>query len=213
MLEHLLEKHQSQLSNALKCTFHPSTCTRYFLTEEELKQHIVIVHDKSLKKCIYCKDVLANKRALQFHVNRFHRDVKTVCKIHGCSLFFLTQLECESHFEKFHQNEEEQKKFKCPKCSFKAHFKYILNKHKDRKHAAKDKQCPKCGKYFATRMLLREHLLKSHVALKTCQHCNAKLYSLSHHCMQRRCKNCHQVLMCARLAKLHICTAENKSSP
>jgi hypothetical protein len=208
MWNHLKNKHNSQLPHAFKCTFNCSKFA-YFLTEDELAEHISRVHTKRALvrkevKCIYCKKILLDSNLLNAHVKYFHYEYKLKCKFNGCCRYFLTQIRADAHFEQRHRKKEEQKIFKCSKCDFRSARKDGVEGHETRSHADKTVPCPKCEKMFGSIKIMNSHLI-GHKEPQMCEHCNDKISILTirGHQMQEQCKNCQEVFLCVKLARLH----------
>lgn len=211
MIKHLNYKHQLQMKNAFKCTFR---CHRYFLTESERDQHSASAHTKAAivrqeVECIYCNKFCTDREALHSHVKHNHSDVQVRCKFRGCSEpYFHTRAQLDAHFEQVHRIEEENKKWRCPKCDYGTKDKIKIKYHVALMHGERNKRCSECDKCFSTAKTLKDHLLNFHSAqCKVCEHCNANLNnaSLRYHQIQSKCKKCLQILPCKKAARLHVC--------
>jgi hypothetical protein len=207
ILRHYQTKHKTPFANAFKCKF---KCRRYFRTEADLKEHIASAHKKIIvvradAKCLYCNKVFIDKYGLNIHVNKHHSAVKVICKFFTCGQYFRTQTEADEHFEQQHQKIEENKKYRCFKCNFRAALKINVKYHIYRMHGEKMLQCPKCTKCFISSIILKEHLKRMHLPLKVnvCPHCNKSILNIRNHLKQEKCKRCQKVLLCLGLAHLH----------
>jgi hypothetical protein len=140
--KHLQSKHQSQLTSAFKCNFH-SRCSQYFLTKAELDEHVKSAHLKlQLVKCIYCNEEVQLKQ-LNMHAHNKHHDTRIKCPKHGCSYFFLSQMECDKHFSQQHHDYENNKIFKCEVCNFSTATPSALKIHNENVHHGNLKvKCP-----------------------------------------------------------------------
>jgi hypothetical protein len=207
IVRHYQTKHKTLFANAFKCKF---KCREYFLTEADREEHIasahkVIVAVRAEAKCLYCNKVFIDKYGLNIHVNKHHSAVKVICKFFTCGQYFRTQTEADEHFEQQHQKIEENKKYRCFKCNFRAALKINVKYHIYRMHGEKMLQCPKCTKCFISSIILKEHLKRMHLPLKVnvCPHCNKSILNIRNHLKQEKCKRCQKVLLCLGLAHLH----------
>jgi hypothetical protein len=202
---HLKNIHKSQLPNAFKCTFH---CFRYFLTKEELNEHIASFHKKAVimrqeYKCIYCNQTYPHKSGVHNHITRCHQDIKIRCKFYGCGQYFHTQTKYKAHLEQVHRKVEEEKRFQCSECNFRTEFKNNFEVHWLKVHEAGNIPCPKCKKCFNSSVALKSHLSRTHTDPELCEHCHTKFVHLRNHQERSKCKNCQLDIMCIQSALLH----------
>lgn len=211
------QKHQKLVhatKNKQKCVY-----CGLFVGKQFYKIHLDKIHKsrkikcKKVKKvalarqdfeCIYCNKVCSDKRLLSYHVRDVHSDIKIQCKFFKCARFFLTETDCQAHFEQVHRKIEDEKLFRCSKCDYRSGNLRSFKGHVADKHGAKNIPCPKCAKFFGSAKALRDHL-KSHLKPEICQHCNVECASkhLRSHQSQSKCKKCQQLLLCLRSAMLH----------
>jgi KRAB domain-containing zinc finger protein len=204
MFQHLIAKHKSLLTSAFKCKY---KCKRYFLTEAELNEHIASVHEtclvRSEVKCIYCNKICTDKNVLNSHIYNNHSLVRIRCKFYGCNQYFHTQTLADEHFEHQHLETEENKRFHCLNCNFRAAHRGPLKIHISRMHGDKILQCSRCTKRFSTDYTLKNHVKSVHASLKECPHCNNRYLGIKAHLKQEKCNTCQKVLLCARSAQVH----------
>jgi hypothetical protein len=204
IMQHYQIKHKSLLVNAFKCKFH---CRRYFLTEADREEHIASAHKICLMraeaKCIYCNKICIDKHVLNSHIHCSHSAVKILCKFFRCGEYFYTQTEADEHFEQQHKIMEENKKYRCLECNYRAVDQTNLNIHNNRKHKVKILPCPKCSKCFSSSYTLKLHIQRTHSPPKVCPHCNISYLYIRSHLNQEKCKRCQKVLLCLHVAQLH----------
>jgi hypothetical protein len=200
---HFKTIHKTLFTNAFKCKFQ---CRRYFLTEADREEHIASAHKRPMRaeaKCLYCNKICIDKNVLNTHIHRNHSAVKILCKFITCGQYFLTQPEADNHFEQQHQKIEENKKYRCLKCSYRSACKRRIQRHILQIHGEKNLHCPKCSKCFSSPYVLKYHIKQAHSPLKVCPHCNNSYLIIRMHLKQEKCKRCQKVLLCLGLAQLH----------
>jgi KRAB domain-containing zinc finger protein len=204
IVHHYQAIHKSLLAKAFKCKF---KCRKYFLTEADLEEHIASAHKKCLMraeaKCLYCNKVCIDKDVLKNHINRHHSAVKILCKFFNCRQYFHTQIEADKHFEQLHQKIEENKKYRCLKCNYRADYKQSVKFHNYRMHEEKLLPCSKCSRCFSSSFTLKYHIKHAHSPQEVCPHCHKSYLHIRIHLKQEKCKRCQKVLLCVCEAQLH----------
>lgn len=122
MQNHIKKSHK----DAIQCDV-SKRCREYFLTQTEKDEHVLKVHtpnpvtkeSREKRVCIYCNKISKNKPSSQLHIIRYHAAVSIKCKFYHCGLYFLSQIECDEHFQKEHKEKEGLKQLQCLKCSYK----------------------------------------------------------------------------------------------
>lgn len=140
LLNHVRVKHSSI---AIRCNL-TNRCVTFFHTEAEREQHLLKVHRQpEWIKCIYCKKFFRNIAQLSTHIHMQHKSVRIRCSIRKCFSFFLSQVECDQHFEEHHRQDEDKKKFHCSDCDFESNKKVNLATHVTLHHLLKSFECIK----------------------------------------------------------------------
>jgi hypothetical protein len=208
-----LHEHFRPLHNLFTCTF--KKCAQLFSTATERRKHAEKDHSRIMKSsCIYCNKVFSCNALMSCHVKYNHSDVKIKCSIRDCSSYFLSQSDCDTHFKDQHQEEHEQKTYKCDKCSYSFIDKRGLEAHFGRFHSYYQIKCLKCTKVFSSNQSMLYHLLHTHSEGKTCQHCNLKFKGLKKHQRRNECTKCQNISLCTRSGRQHEkkCTSNKQLS-
>jgi hypothetical protein len=208
ILRHYRKKHTTLFANAFKCKFR---CKRYFLTEADRDEHIASAHKikvvvRAEAQCLYCNKIFIDKDVLSDHITKHHLLVKIRCKFVNCGQYFHTQTEADKHFRQQHQKIEENKKYRCLKCNFRATCKYNVKYHFYAVHGEKSLPCRKCSRCFSSSFTLKAHIKQAHSTRKSqkvCPYCNKSIINIRMHLKQEKCKRCQKVLLCVRVAQLH----------
>lgn len=193
MQNHIKKSHKE----AIQCDF-SNRCREYFHTQTEKDEHVLKVHTpkpvntkECLEKgmCIYCNKISKNKPSSQLHMVRYHAAVSIKCKFNHCGLYFLSQIECDEHFQKEHKEKDSLKQLQCPKCTYKTASYSSLQAHVKNIHCGGTVKCPTCPKKFHSQKILNTHLRASHGERGTCEHCGKEMlkYSLLRHFQRTLC--------------------------
>lgn len=206
----LLKKHMQShhKSIAIRCNFH-KLCSTYFHTEAERDEHVQNVHRRTCwqlpdgVECVYCKKICRDKKQLLDHVSSVHFLVRIKCGAHRCTQFFLSQSDCDQHFEEKHREEEDKKMFHCHDCGYRALRKINLTRHVSQKHLNSEFECPLCARVLHSKCAVNKHLRKVHVKSQQCRYCNTEVKFLKQHQKQLQCKVCNEMLPCLTSAARH----------
>lgn len=113
---------------AIRCNFH-TRCPKYFHEKHDKDEHVLKAHKTaSLEKevkCVYCGEMCSDRHSLKMHIILKHAAVSIKCRFNNCAVYFRNQTESDEHFCKENQQEDNLKKFQCPKCLFKTKEKDI----------------------------------------------------------------------------------------
>ncbi|XP_059476079.1 zinc finger protein 425-like isoform X2 [Neocloeon triangulifer] len=205
LTQHIHNKHAYV---AIKCNY-KKNCNKFFKTVEERDAHLNDFHFKpkieTLSDCIYCTRKGLKNATLHKHIKLKHRDVAIRCSIRNCALYFQTQADMDSHFEAKHKTFEENKRYKCSICDYRANTKDFIANHEARIHKLKKLiKCPECPKTCISKCALRSHFDFTH-KFRTCPSCNLRIRisKFRKHFIKRFCIKCKSSFDCLELLKKH----------
>jgi hypothetical protein len=171
---------------AIKCNYLDRCCT-FFKSESDREEHIKAVHLASRVKtkvdCIYCGESFAKGFATGKHIKSKHGGIAIKCSIRKCAQYFKTQEDCDKHFKELHHEAEKSKTMFCPKCSYKADNKTLMQIHfltMHGKEKLKCTQCPRSETIYKSSLSLKRHITNYHsMILVNCHHCNKSMRKIN----------------------------------
>ena len=176
---------QNHVRNHEVGEFKCNHCEKIFQRDSQLKCHFDNVHNKTMKKCDLCEQVLLATN-LKNHVKNMHTKQSQV-KCDKCDIMFkkdhafrkhLSERHCKQCGETFASNYEKkvhrnlyhgenlQLTYECQKCDKSYKEIHTLNEHVDLVHyKIKKHQCDICQKKFTRPYLLENHIQSAHKKL------------------------------------------------
>jgi len=200
---HIKKMHESQV---VRCNFN-KTCKSYFLAVEERDKHVLEEHKTGKLReeatCIYCGKKYRDATQLSRHINNSHSKVKIKCRFHGCSCYFHTDQEHQSHFDHSHGEQDAKKVLKCRFCGYKCVRSVQLIEHESRIHGEENVNCVTCSKLFYSEFSLRKHVRNQHGEKVVCVHCKKPVQDIRCHLKSFSCNFCMKPTPCLSLHKQH----------
>lgn len=159
VVEHILLKH-------FKLSFKCAICPKV-LRLNTIRDHLS-THDSTTQrfKCSHCNFECLTKQSIQKHVIT-HFPIKPFpCQF--CDRTFCHKFGLKIHVNKEHSLTGKDKRFGCPKCSFRASNRHYLHVHIRRKHFVKDQEykCHYCFYKTWIKKYLVTHIMKNHMERK-----------------------------------------------
>jgi hypothetical protein len=153
-------------SVAVRCSV-TKTCCKYFLTKEDLEEHVLKVHltgNVENRKCPYCNKVYTNFYHTQTHAQTSHGKTLLKCTERGCLFMCSSSVNLQKHLLEQHSETEKLKIHCCMKCNFKSKNLVGLKFHNLRMHGTEKLKCSACSKnkYFKSACALKSHLKQVH---------------------------------------------------
>lgn len=142
------------------CNMHCDECSQAFKSFNALQMHSASEHKK--RAYVYCCDRRFNTRTrLYEHVLRHINPEQFQCDM--CKRNCVDSEGLKRHKLKMHTPEEERT-FKCDKCSKAFAQESVLTSHKRYHEAMENKEfpCGQCNKFFGNSALLKQHVKNSH---------------------------------------------------
>ena len=145
-------------------------CTKSFLAEVTLKNHIKFKHsDNKLFKCAVCDSQFKQRKHLNEHSLTVHdknlrkedywQDLqKKTHECKNCGATFNRQTDLNVHLKVNHKGQD---KFTCNKCTTNFKYKKSLKRHEVEMHRPDENvyECPTCQKMFKQERNMKRHQL------------------------------------------------------
>ena len=140
-------------------------CSRRFVSERNLKQHVLVVHEKnSAHKCTQCWKSFQCASHLKMHI-RMHSKVQAFkCTWTGCDQRFNRNSNRNVHIATVHKR---LKKYKWWECGAAFGVKRNLTVHSSIHTGEKPYKCDVCGRAFGDPSGMTRHLLVIHSSLRS----------------------------------------------
>ncbi|XP_059476583.1 PR domain zinc finger protein 5-like [Neocloeon triangulifer] len=209
---HMKKKHADI---SIRCNF-SSMCCMYFHNVEERDAHVKEIHFKPknevLYDCMYCPLKQLKVWTYKKHLKSKHRDVAIRCSFRWCHRYFKSRDDMNAHLETYHKSREENKKFKCSFCNYKAHSRPAVAQHefKNHKKGEKNFKCSNCAEKFSCKMSRKQHMYSAHI-LRACPACDLQIQAskFNQHFKKNSCRTCQTEFDCWGLCRKH----ERKCKP
>ena len=170
-------------------------CGKHFKYKENIKHHLKQQHSGIEFKCDLCDHKSKSKSQLQSHVNSIHtKEIKYTCSL--CSYVSYSKGPLKNHVVNMHNDSEDQRKFQCDQCLFKAKTKEKLQDHKDRVHVdIKAFKCELCDYSAKVPKDIKSHKKIHHSENVKTHQCTVCEYTSAWHAnVRRHFKTTHEKL-------------------
>ena len=127
-----LTRHLTKNHNGARLIKSCNLCTKTYIDESSLRDHVSSVHHGKRFKCNKCSKDFISKRNLRRHVKLTHDAVKYSCNL--CEKAFNGKSLLMAHRRRVHIEEKEKLVFECELCKMTFKGRNYLNEHKASKH-------------------------------------------------------------------------------
>ena len=167
-------------------SFGCSICRESFSLRDQIKEHIISVHEGKPKKCAFCDEEFSLKVDLEKHFLSTHLSSKGSSKRHKCEICELKFSNISKKLIHMASDHDIKKSIKCIICGRKFSTNRNLNRHIKSIHAGKKRKseksttlqkniCDVCGRSYVDKRDLTSHIASVHEGKKSfiCEKCGA----------------------------------------
>ena len=157
-------------------------CDQRYPSKEQLRRHIIAVHQKSCYTCHICGIKLKSQTRFKIHLIK-HENGERPFKCPECEKGFYTKPDLERHCLS-----HKPKRYLCSQCDYSAALYYGLKRHLLTVHSGeRNFPCPDCGVSFKTKSYLKTHQIShSNIRNYECDFCSKKFKKASQLKIHRR---------------------------